>query len=330
MFAEQFELTEDLRRSDNVLAALIESAIAALVLEHGLDAVAPAVLEAFEGQVEEALHAGRLQDPAAGRGCQARLEGHLQRRRGGGTGHARLFTCAALVAGVPRGLGTGRSKKEAEQAAAAVALASSGHVEDRVSWACPRDCPLDTSATAVSVGPPCTCARSRFAASSRSPSPSRCARAGRGRRRRPQRIGQVEHRRRAALGLAASRPVSCVPRSRTTCSSPEAPLAREPYCEVELRFDDVGGALPGLDFEEVSIARRLHRGGEGQYLVNGATVRRADGRAARGRGPRARGWCRRRPGQGGSDPRVVPGRAAGARGGGGRAGTLQAPSSPRS
>jgi chromosome segregation protein len=49
-----------------------------------------------------------------------------------------------------------------------------------------------------------------------------------------------------------------------------------PYCEVELRFEDVGGALPGLDFEEVSIARRLHRGGEGQYLVNGATVRRTD------------------------------------------------------
>jgi chromosome segregation ATPase len=49
-----------------------------------------------------------------------------------------------------------------------------------------------------------------------------------------------------------------------------------PYCEVELCFEDVGGALPGIDFEEVSIARRLHRGGEGQYLVNGATVRRTD------------------------------------------------------
>ncbi|MGH3017901.1 MAG: AAA family ATPase, partial [Gaiellaceae bacterium] len=48
------------------------------------------------------------------------------------------------------------------------------------------------------------------------------------------------------------------------------------YCEVELRFEDVAGVLPGIDFEEVSIARRLHRGGEGQYLVNGATVRRTD------------------------------------------------------
>ena len=49
-----------------------------------------------------------------------------------------------------------------------------------------------------------------------------------------------------------------------------------PYCQVELRFEDVAGALPDLDFEEVSIVRRLHRGGEGQYLVNGATVRRTD------------------------------------------------------
>ena len=86
-----------------------------------------------------------------------------------------------------------------------------------------------------------------------------------------------------------------------------------PYCEVELRFDDVGGALPGIDFEEVSIARRLHRGGEGQYLVNGATVRRTDVvelLADVGLGP----GCgrRRRPGQGGSDPLVVA-RASGGR-----------------
>jgi chromosome segregation protein len=47
------------------------------------------------------------------------------------------------------------------------------------------------------------------------------------------------------------------------------------FCEVELLFDNEDGALQ-LDFREVSIARRLHRGGEGQYLVNGAAVRRLD------------------------------------------------------
>ena len=48
------------------------------------------------------------------------------------------------------------------------------------------------------------------------------------------------------------------------------------HCEVELLFDNEDGALAELDFTEVSIVRRLHRGGEGQYLVNGAHVRRTD------------------------------------------------------
>ena len=48
------------------------------------------------------------------------------------------------------------------------------------------------------------------------------------------------------------------------------------FCEVELVFDNEDGAWPGLDFSEVSLARRLHRGGEGQYLINRAAVRRLD------------------------------------------------------
>jgi chromosome segregation protein len=48
------------------------------------------------------------------------------------------------------------------------------------------------------------------------------------------------------------------------------------FCEVELVFDNEDGALAQLAYSEVSIARRLQRGGEGQYLVNGATVRRTD------------------------------------------------------
>jgi chromosome segregation protein len=47
-------------------------------------------------------------------------------------------------------------------------------------------------------------------------------------------------------------------------------------CEVELVFDNEDGALAQLPYSEVSIARRLQRGGEGLYLVNGATVRRTD------------------------------------------------------
>jgi chromosome segregation protein len=55
-----------------------------------------------------------------------------------------------------------------------------------------------------------------------------------------------------------------------------ASRAAADHCEVELLFDNEDGALPEIEFSEVSIVRRLHRGGEGQYLVNGAHVRRTD------------------------------------------------------
>ena len=48
------------------------------------------------------------------------------------------------------------------------------------------------------------------------------------------------------------------------------------FCEVELVFDNEDGTWAELPFAEVSLTRRLHRGGEGQYLVNRATVRRID------------------------------------------------------
>jgi len=48
------------------------------------------------------------------------------------------------------------------------------------------------------------------------------------------------------------------------------------HCEVELVFDNEGGSFGELDFSEVSVTRRLVRGGEGQYFVNRAAVRRTD------------------------------------------------------
>jgi chromosome segregation protein len=49
----------------------------------------------------------------------------------------------------------------------------------------------------------------------------------------------------------------------------------EDFCEVELLFDnpDGEGLLP---YSELSVARRLHRGGEGQYMLNRTAVRRID------------------------------------------------------
>ena len=49
------------------------------------------------------------------------------------------------------------------------------------------------------------------------------------------------------------------------------------HCEVELLFDNEdGGFGEEVDFNEIAITRRLVRGGEGQYLVNKAPVRRTD------------------------------------------------------
>ena len=55
-------------------------------------------------------------------------------------------------------------------------------------------------------------------------------------------------------------------------SGPRGPVD---FCEVELLFDNTSGEGP-IDYSELSIARRLHRGGEGQYLVNRTPVRRID------------------------------------------------------
>src|SRR6476619_4988082 len=51
--------------------------------------------------------------------------------------------------------------------------------------------------------------------------------------------------------------------------------AGEDFCEVELLFDNPDGEGP-VPYTELSVARRLHRGGEGQYLLNRTAVRRID------------------------------------------------------
>jgi chromosome segregation protein len=47
------------------------------------------------------------------------------------------------------------------------------------------------------------------------------------------------------------------------------------FCEVELLFDNSDRGID-VDYAELAITRRLHRGGEGQYLVNKTAVRRMD------------------------------------------------------
>jgi ribonuclease-3 len=117
------EELDKLSRNRNVLAALLEASLAALYLEHGFESIESAVVEAFDGRIAYALtshvdHKTELQEELARRGqsvAYAVLEVD-------GPPHDRTFTCAAVIDGVEAGVGTGRSKKAAEQAAARQAL----------------------------------------------------------------------------------------------------------------------------------------------------------------------------------------------------------------
>jgi ribonuclease-3 len=107
----------------NVLAALLEAALASVYLEHGFEAVEAPIVEAFAPLIEYALshrvdHKTELQEELARRGrsvSYALLD--LE-----GAPHARRFTAAALIEGAQAGIGRGSSKKEAEQEAARAAL----------------------------------------------------------------------------------------------------------------------------------------------------------------------------------------------------------------
>ena len=111
--------------SRNVLAALLEAAIAAVYLEKGFEAVEPAIVEAFDGRIEYARtgHVDsktELQEALARSGRIVQYEVLAVE----GPPHERRFVCAALIDGVKLGEGRGSTKKAAEQEAASQALES--------------------------------------------------------------------------------------------------------------------------------------------------------------------------------------------------------------
>jgi ribonuclease-3 len=110
-------------RNRNVLAALLEAALAAAYLEWGFEKVEPAIVAAFSQQIDYA--ATQHVD------FKTELQEALARRRKQvsysvieieGPAHDRRFTCAATIDGGQAGTGSGRTKKEAEQEAAREAL----------------------------------------------------------------------------------------------------------------------------------------------------------------------------------------------------------------
>ncbi|HVC86770.1 MAG TPA: ribonuclease III [Gaiellaceae bacterium] len=112
-----------LSQNRNVLAALLEAALAALYLEHGFEAIEAAVVQAFETRIEYALntfvdHKTELQEQLARTGRSV----SYTTLKVEGPPHDRSFTAAAIIDAEVLGTGTGRSKKDAEQTAAKEAL----------------------------------------------------------------------------------------------------------------------------------------------------------------------------------------------------------------
>ena len=111
--------------TERVLASVMEAVIGACYLAYGFERTAAGVVEAFEPQVQEALeHPGdsksALQELLARRGALVDYTVVSEV----GPPHDRTFEVVATVAGDEIGRGSGRSKKDAEQAAATMALES--------------------------------------------------------------------------------------------------------------------------------------------------------------------------------------------------------------
>jgi ribonuclease III len=120
-------------RSRNVLAAVLEAAIAALYLELGFERLEPAIVAAFDEMIEYARtshvdYKTELQEALARTGKQV----HYTVLEVEGPPHDRRFVCAAHVAGVQLGVGRGSTKKAAEQEAARQALDELGVVPEQL------------------------------------------------------------------------------------------------------------------------------------------------------------------------------------------------------
>ncbi|HXV57055.1 MAG TPA: ribonuclease III [Gaiellaceae bacterium] len=114
---------ERLAANRNVLAALVEACLGALYLEHGFEPIREPIVSAFRERIDYALEGHvdfktELQEELARRGLSV-----VYTVLGvDGPPHDRSFTCAANIEGQLAGIGSGASKKAAEQAAAREAL----------------------------------------------------------------------------------------------------------------------------------------------------------------------------------------------------------------
>ena len=191
------EELEQLARNRNVLAALLEAALAALFLEHGFEQVEPGdrrgVRRADRVRGDPAR---RLQDRAPGGAGAPEPAGELLGARDRGPGaRAALHVRGARSTGTQLGRGHGPHEEGGRAGGGRGRRSRRSRPSSRAgpaepahpprSLACPSRAPERNQAARLQVVP----------RPGRSP-----ARAGRGRRRRAERLGEVEHRRRAGLG----------------------------------------------------------------------------------------------------------------------------------
>ena len=109
--------------TERVLASVIEAVIGACFLTYGYDRTAEAVVAAFAPEIEDALEhpvdfKSALQERLARQGALVTYDVIDEQ----GPPHDRVFAVSATIAGVEVGRGRGRSKKDAEQEAAQIAL----------------------------------------------------------------------------------------------------------------------------------------------------------------------------------------------------------------
>ncbi len=113
------------RSKPSILADALEAIIGAVYLAAGIDAAAALVMRILgprlaTAQADGADHKSRLQELAARRAASPpRYEVEAT-----GPDHARTFHVTVTIDGEPHGTGSGRSKKQAEQAAARAAVAA--------------------------------------------------------------------------------------------------------------------------------------------------------------------------------------------------------------
>ncbi len=115
------------RDKESILADTLEAMLGAVYLQHGLAVAEELVLRLFNPVMDQAAGLGAgldwktsLQELTASRGLGV-PDYHIEQT---GPDHAKTFTAWAIVAGVRHGGVTGKSKKEAEQRAAAAAHAA--------------------------------------------------------------------------------------------------------------------------------------------------------------------------------------------------------------